>query len=160
MALDPMIQCFKDEYDRFAGLMEQQITMCPEAVWMRKAGGWPFWQQIFHTVMLSEFYALAEGLPSAQDRFSPEVVMLSQEPDGCMTKEEMLALSGRMKALVHEFMGGLTVEDLTREHPRLSKVFGRSVSNQFALIGAIRHYCYHLGCCDAILRDNGLKGVY
>lgn len=49
---------------------------------------------------------------------------------------------------------------LTQRHDRLSAALGKERTMQHALIGLVRHASYHLGCCDAALREHGLAGVY
>ena len=53
-----------------------------------------------------------------------------------------------------------TPSDLAVREPRLSAVFGSDVPHG-AIVGMLAsHTLYHVGSCDAALRDHGLKGVF
>ncbi len=158
--MDAVIECFKSDFDRFWGLLEQQIALCPEDVWVKKIGRWFYWQEVLHILACVEINALPEGQPSLQTLFPNEVAMFSQAPDRTMTKAEAVKMAADMKNLVHNFIAAQSAATLTQKHPVSSKILGRELTNQHALIGLIRHVCYHLGCCDAILREHGLQGVY
>lgn len=86
--------------------------------------------------------------------------MLSKEPGPAISKREALAYAATVKALALEFMNGLDAGKLTQRHDRLSTALGKERAIQHALIGLVRHAGYHLGCCDAVLREHGLAGVY
>ena len=160
MSHDLIIQCFKDEFDRFHGLLEKQIELCPPELWAKKAGGYFFWQQIYHTISCIELFALPEDDCERPSKFCPEVAMFITEPEKAISKEEMLELAAEMKILAHTFINSLSVNSLTLPHQNMSTVLGKKLSIQNALIASIRHASYHLGCCDAILREHGIKGVY
>lgn len=160
MANDPIIQCFKEEFDRFHDLLVKQMPLFPTELWTRKSGGYPVWQQYFHTMFCIELYAMpASGAP-LRHPFDREVALLVKIPETSMSVEEMLELSETMKALAHSYMDGLSADDLAKPHLKLSQLLGGVKTHQNALIGLVRHHCYHLGCCDSILRDNGIPGAY
>jgi hypothetical protein len=56
-------------------------------------------------------------------------------------------------------MEKITQADLMRPHPVLTRFVGKDRTNVAALIAMVRHYNYHLGCCDSVLRSHGLPGV-
>lgn len=155
-----LMQTFKADFDRFFGLQKQQITGCPEEIWREKSCGYYFWQQQLHSLYCIELFALREGEAPPEIPFSPKVAMLSEEPQGHMGKAEMLALADKMEAVAHAFMASLSDADLEKKQERMSKRLGRDMNNLNALIALIRHCCYHLGCCDSVLRAHGLPGVY
>ena len=157
---DPVISCFKDEFDRFFGLLEKQIDVCPDDLWTQKTGGYIFWQQLLHVIACVELYALPEGESSKQTAYERGVIMLSALPKRHMTKTEMRELAAAMKTLAHTFIDGQSTATLTSKHARISKALGKELTNQHALMGLVRHACYHLGCCDAALRQHGVPGVY
>lgn len=157
---DPVISCFKEEFSRFFALLEKQIEVCPDDLWRKKTAGYIFWQQLLHAIACVELYALPEGESSKQTAYERGVVMLSAIPKRHMTKKEMRGMADNMKQLAHAFIDKQTTATLTDKHARISKALGKELTNQHALIGLIRHACYHLGCCDAALRDHGLTGVY
>ena len=156
---DPVIACFKSEFDRFFDMLGKQISICPDDLWNKKVGGYVFWQHLLHVIAIVELYALPEGQPSAQTLYERDVVMLSSTAQRVMSKEEMQSLAASMKKLAHTFIDAQSVSTLTDKNVRMSNAMGKELTNQHALIGLIRHACYHLGCCDAALRDNGIAGV-
>lgn len=157
---DPVIDCFREDFERFFSLLKQQVEVCPDDLWATKAGGSIFWQQLLHAFACIELYALPEGEPSRQTLYPRDVVMLSATPDRTMTKAEMYSLAADVKLLADAFIAGQTAATLTARHSGLSKALGRELTNQHALLGLVRHACYHLGSCDAVLRDHGIAGVY
>lgn len=157
---DPVIECFKGEFDRFFGLMKKQIQICPDDLWNKKEGGYIFWQQLFHSIACVEIYALPEDQPSQQTMYSREVVMLAVEAPTPMSKEDLLVFADKMEKTAHDFISDMTQETLTERNERMSKALGKDMIKLNALIALVRHTCYHLGCCDAILRSHGTAGVY
>jgi hypothetical protein len=162
MALDPQIQYFKDDVERFWGMMEEQIEVCPDVLWNKKAGGFVFWQQILHSIGCAEIYALENpDLPlSVMSEYSTEVVMLNKTPDANVSKTTLREVSSRVKKLVIVFLDGLTPQNIGGQHERMTRRLGRLQTRQHAALALIRHCCYHLGCCDAALREQGVRGVY
>ena len=161
MADNPLIQCFKSEFDRFFELLKKQVEVCPQDLWTKKVGGYIFWQQQLHAVMcVGLIYVEENDDIAAEVGFSREVIMLSAEPSEEMSKEGLFILVEKVHKLAHTFMSSINDADLTKKHTVMSKTLGREMSNQNALIAMTRHCCYHLGCCDAILREHGIKGVY
>ncbi|SHN62694.1 hypothetical protein [Desulfovibrio litoralis] len=157
---DPVISCFKDDFKRFFNLLETQIIIIPDSLWNKTLGGYPLWQQFFHTLACIELYALPDNQPSEQTFHTKEIVMLSGITNDIINKEDMLIFAQKMKKQALNFIEDMSLEKLTKKHNRTSTALKKECTNQYALIGLIRHICYHLGCCDALLRENGIKGVY
>ena len=157
---DPVIACFQAEFERFFAMVEKQIEVCPDELWEKKAGGWPFWQQIFHNLACIEIYALPEGSASQQTMYSKQVAMLSEQPAKPMSKAAMKDFAATMRKVADQFFATMSAETLTAKHAAMSKLLNRDMANQNALIAMVRHTCYHLGCCDSVLRDHGIPGVY
>ena len=157
---DPVIACFQAEFERFFALVEKQIEICPDELWGKKVGGWPFWQQVFHNLACIEIYALPEGAVSHQTMYGKKVAMLSEETETAMTKAAMKDFATGMCKTANRFFASMSSDRLTTKHAVMSKLLNRDMSNQNALMAMIRHTCYHLGCCDALLRQHGVPGVY
>lgn len=157
---DPIIECFKNDFDRFWGLFVKQINLCPKELWAKKTGGYIFWQQQLHIVACTFLFAQPQGPGLKSVPYKPEILMLSEAADFDLEKEELLRLAQEALSAAHEFMGRQTVATLTLKHELMTNLLGREMTNQTALIALIRHLCYHLGSCDAALRDEGLAGVY
>ncbi|MDR0477351.1 MAG: DinB family protein [Desulfobulbaceae bacterium] len=157
---DPIIACFQADFERFFALVEKQIEVCPDELWGKKAGGWPFWQQVFHNLACIEIYALPEGAASQQTMYSKKVAMLSEEAKTPMSKTAIRDFAVKMRKVADSFFASTNADTLTMKHVALTTLLNRNMTNQNALIAMTRHTCYHLGCCDAILRQHGIAGVY
>ena len=77
-----------------------------------------------------------------------------------MSKEAMRSFAREMKDAAGTFIAGQSRYTLADPHPALSRHMGAARTNQHALMAMIRHMCYHIGCCDAFLRDRTGRGVY
>ncbi len=157
---DPVIESFRAEFNRFHDLLLKQVEIFPDGLWNKKAGGYVVWQQFFHTFACVEFFALPEGASSKQTLYPADVVMFKQTPEKGPSKDEVRQLAASMKDMVNAFLDGQSTATLADKHEVLSRYRNQHATNQNAIVSLIRHACYHLGCCDAILREHGLPGVH
>lgn len=158
---DPIIAGFREEFDRFHGLLTQQIDACPsEAAWVEKTGTTAYWTHLMHALGVAEYYALPLGGTPKQTVYSRDEVRLRAEPHRVMSRDEMRALAADIRQIAHEFFDALTVADLPKKNEGMSKALGRECTYLQAAIGLTRHYGYHIGCLDSVLRAKGLPGVY
>lgn len=159
--LDPVIECFKQEYDRFQGFLEQQIEVCPsEEVWLEKLSNIAYWQHLMHCLACTEFYARPFGAPLKQTLYPREVVRFQAEPSRAMTRDEMRALAADMKNIAHAYFETLTAASLPQKNETMSQHMGKDMTHQQAMMALIRHPAYHIGCLDSVLRAHGVPGVY
>lgn len=157
---DPVIEGFKKEFDRFHDILVQQIDACPnEEAWVEKTGRFAYWWHILHALAIVEVYALPSDAPSRQTLFPRDVVYSRAEPDRTSTREEIRLLAADIQELAHEFLASQSQQTLTAINENMSKSLGRECSNLNALIGLIRHYSYHIGCVDSLLRARGIPGL-
>ena len=148
-------------YQRDWGLMCQFMDVCPDEIWAETNGGWPVWQQVAHTVAVLNFFILEND----DDTFVPApaelgVLMLKEQGQQVVGKEAMKAYGAAVKAAVDARVARLTDADLTRIQERVSKKIGRELSYGAVMVMLASHTTYHLGSCDAALRDHGLPGVF
>ena len=148
-------------YQRAWGLMSQFIDVCPEEIWAETNGGWPVWQQVAHTIAVLNFFILEKD----DDTFVPApaelgVLMLKEQGQQVVSKEAMKAYGAAVKAAVDARVARLTDGDLTGIQQRVSKKIGRDLSYGAVVVMLASHTTYHLGSCDAALRDHGLPGVF
>lgn len=148
-------------YQRAWSLMTQFIDVCPEEIWAEKNGGWPVWQQVAHAVAVLNFFLLEKE----DDTFVPApaelgVLMLKEQGQQVVSKEAMKAYGAAVMAVVDARVAELTDADLTRTQERVSKKIGRDLSYGAVMVMLGSHTMYHLGSCDAALRDHGLPGVF
>ncbi|MCL2124287.1 MAG: DinB family protein [Desulfovibrionaceae bacterium] len=152
-------------FEHAYGLMAQFIEVCPEDVWAEKFGGWPVWQQVYHALGACQFFVLQDGEIPEQGLYPPEVNSLQSTPSAAPLKKDVLAYAARMKATVDAYLHALRDADLpgvnqglTARMVSLGKPHALSHSQTLVMLAG--HILYHLGSCDAALRERGLKGVF
>ena len=148
-------------YQRAFALLAQFIDVCPENVWAETNGGWPVWQQVAHAVAVLNFFVLEKD----DDAFVPApaelgVLMLREQGQQLVSKEAMKAYGAAVKAAVDARVARLADADLTSIQERVSKKIGRELSYGAVMVMLASHTMYHLGSCDAALRDHGLPSVF
>ena len=151
----------ENPYQRAWSLMCQFMDVCPDEIWAETNGGWPVWQQVAHTVAVLNFFILEND----DDTFVPApaelgVLMLKEQGQQVVSKEAMKAYGATVKAAVDARVARLTDADLTGIQQRVSKKIGRDLSYGAVVVMLASHTTYHLGSCDAALRDHGLPGVF
>ena len=138
----------------FESLLEL-IDVCPDELWDKKQGGFVFWQQILHALTGSLFWTRLEkkdfGEPFGEREVFPE---LDREPKGKISKAEMKTLANDVKRQMETFIYGKEDEWLNEPNAIYDKI-----SNVDILLGQIRHIQYHVGHCEAGLRERNQKTV-
>jgi hypothetical protein len=142
------------------GLLERFMEVCPDAVWKEKSGGWPVWQQIYHALGVLDFFVRREGEEPVPEPVGPGVRNLSRVSDDLLSKDELRELGSQHKARVEAYIARLTDADLARSNPDFSARIGREMTHGATLAMLASHTLYHLGSCDAALRNHGLEGVF
>jgi len=155
----------KASFENAYGLVTQFIEVCPDNIWTKKFGGWPVWQQIYHALGAFQFFTLQDGETPEQGLYPPEVNSFQSTPDVAPAKKDMLEYAARMKTKVDAYIHALKDADLPNINQGLTariKALGRSheFSHSQTLAMLSGHTMYHLGSCDAALREHGLKGVF
>ena len=151
----------ENPYQRAWGLLCQFMDVCPDEIWAETNGGWPVWQQVAHTVAVLNFFILEnddDTFVSAPAELG--VLMLKEQGQQVVSKEAMKAYGATVKAAVDARVARLTDADLTLVQERVSKKIGRELSYGAVMVMLASHTTYHLGSCDAALRDHGLPGVF
>jgi len=160
MAYDPAVQCFADEFDRFHTYLLKQIEVCPDHIWQDRTGGHFFWQELLHAFYCVQLYALPDGARESDFGIGRQAALLRADAPSAMSKAQLRDIAGRMASMAHEYMGGLDQDRLLLPNAALTRFVGKERTHLAALIGMVRHYTYHLGCCDNALRERGIPGVY
>jgi hypothetical protein len=152
-------------FEHAFGMMLQFIEVCPDDVWTKKFGGWPVWQQVYHALGTCQFFALKEGETPEQGLYPPEVHRFQSTPDAAPAKKDIQEYAARMKARADSYFTAMQDADLPGVNQSLTsrlRAFGVqhdfTHSQTMAMLSG--HLLYHLGSCDAALRDIGLKGVF
>jgi hypothetical protein len=141
-------------------LMLQFIDACPDAVWSKKFGGWPIWQQVYHALNAVDFFISAPGTEPADALATPEVASLSAQGDKPVAKAAMKAFAARVKAAADGYMDALTDAGMLAKAEGATLRMKRDTPHAGVMALMVGHLFYHLGGCDAALRENGMKGVF
>ena len=149
----------KASFDQGWKLMDQIIDVCPEAVWGKKAGGFVFWQQLYHCFACVDYFLMPKDGAIDAGPQGMEIAMLDKEPTAKVGKEEVRAYAAKMKAKADAWFETMDDESLSLHHEGFSARRGGPVSNAMLIAIMSGHSQYHVGGCDVILRDNGEKGV-
>lgn len=141
-------------------LANKFIEVCPDDVWDKKFGGWPVWQQLFHPFASIDFFLRPQDAPPSPAPFEEGVAELKISPATAPDKKTVQDFMAGAQARV--FAYAMTLDDaaLSKVNEGPSARMGREITHAgvLALIGS--HTMYHLGACDAALRERGLPGVF
>jgi hypothetical protein len=151
-------------FEHAFGLMIRFIEVCPEDIWAKTFGGWPVWQQVYHALGSCQM-GLRDGETPEQGLYPPEVGMLDSTPDKPPIKNDVLEYAARLKARAGAYLTALQDVDLPGINQRLTdRMKAKGIQHEFShsqtLVLLSGHLLYHLGACDAALRERGLKGVF
>lgn len=156
-----IINALQGPYNHAYGLLNQFMDACPENIWAETNGGWPVWQQVAHAVAVLNFFILEKE----DDQFLPapcdmNTLMLKEQGKTLVTKAAMKQYGATVKASVDAWLAKISDADLARLQERVSKRIGRDTPYAAIVSMLASHTNYHLGSCDAALRDHGLPGVF
>jgi hypothetical protein len=154
-------QSLRQNFVHAWGLLEQFIKVCPEHIWVQTFGGWPIWQTVYHALVTIEFFVRQKGDPRYDLPCSREAGSLNEVHTGpAVSREEMLRMHGDLKAVALSYMDGLTDAGLGELNEGLSARMPSPFTHAATCSLLAGHTLYHLGTCDAALRQEGLKGVF
>jgi len=149
--VNSIVERLGGQFDISFKMLAALIDACPDSLWNEKAGGFYFWQQILHALCGSAFWLRLEGEgfaePFSERRLFPE---LDGEPEGRVTKVEMRELADAVASQAQRFFAALPRASLDGPSPAFA-----GLSRLDVIEGQIRHLMYHVGHCDAALRDRG-----
>lgn len=154
-----VINALKGPIDTSFDMLNQFIDVCPDDLWGEKNGGWLVWQQVYHSISAVDFFIAYDGEkepPLAKE----EVADLAEVADAVVSKEKIKAACAAARERLGRYLASITDDDLPK---RNEGVFTRSqweITHAGTLSFIAAHNLYHLGSCDAALRNRGLKGVF
>ncbi len=155
-----IVSAQKGNFDFAFSLAMQFIEVCPDEIWKEKFGGWPVWQQLYHGISVSEFFIVDEGAASDAGP-CPAGMTLSAVADAqAPSKDAMKTYVQKIKGAVDAWMGKMNDAALPQKHEGASSRMKGDYSNANIMVLLTGHLLYHLGGCDAALRQHGLKGVF
>lgn len=150
----------RGSFDFAFSLMQQFMEVCPDNIWNAKFGGWPIWQQVYHALLTVDFFISEPGNAPITPLATPEVGRLDAQGETPVDKAAMKELAARVKSAADGYMNALTDEDMLRKAEGATRRMGRETLHATVMALMIGHLLYHLGSCDAALREHGLKGVF
>lgn len=150
----------RGSFDFAFSLLEQYMEVCPDEIWNKKFGGWPVWQQIYHALNAVDFFISAPGAEPVKGLVPAEVGSLKAQGDAPVARSDMKAFALQVKSAADGYMEALTDADLVKKAEGASARMGRETLHATVMALMIGHVLYHLGSCDAALREQGLKGVF
>jgi uncharacterized damage-inducible protein DinB len=142
------------------GLVNKFIEVCPDDIWNKTFGGWPVWEQIAHCFTTIDFFIRPKDAKEDNGPFAPEVSHLDKKPLPAPDKAAFKAYADKMQAAALAYAGKVDDAGLGQKNEGLSARMQNdtTVASTLALIAA--HTMYHLGSCDAALRESGRPGVF
>lgn len=152
-------QVFKKSFDDIYDLLEKAVEVCPPALWMRKAGGFYYWQQLVHVFGLIDAFVLEPDAPPTQTRYGLDILRLLKEGGPAPQKKEVLTLAKTMRTTADAYFSRMTDDALFTRNESRSQRKKREVSQLEAMITLVGHGHFHVGACDALLRENGAAGL-
>jgi hypothetical protein len=141
-------------------LVNKFLETCPDAVWNKTFGGWPVWQQIYHAFTAVDFFLRPPEAPAEASLCEAGVSELKHSPAEAPNKSDLCDFIAKAQARVMLYAATLNDELLSVKSDGPSARMGKEMTHA-AILGLINaHTMYHLGSCDAALRQNGLPGVF
>ena len=150
----------RGSFDFAFSLLQQFMDVCPDDIWNKKFGGWPIWQQVYHALNAVDYFISAPGAEPVKGLVAPEVGSLKVQGENAVSRAEMKEFAMLVKAAADGYMNALTDADMVTIADGATKRMGRETKHATVVALMIGHILYHLGSCDAALRENGLKGVF
>ena len=147
--------------DRSFMLLEQFIDVCPDTLWKEKFGGWPLWQQVYHVATAINYFVLPANATMPEGPFAASIGHLAEVGTQAPEKSVIVDYFREMKKTCDEYVSSLTDADLATVNAGFTQRAARGdLSHGMTLATIATHGFYHLGSCDAALRQNGFAGVY
>lgn len=141
-------------------LVNEFIKVCPDNIWEQPFGRWPVWQQLYHAFSAVDFFLRDKDAPESDKPVPEPIGNLAEVADKAPAKQIIKDFIEKAQKEAAEYMAGLDDAALAAKNEGLSARMGRDVSHAGTVALLASHTMYHLGSCDAALRQNGLPGVF
>lgn len=156
-----IVQSQQGSFDFTLSLVDQFLDICPENIWVETFGGWPVWQQLYHALSAIDFFVMGDTEAPTPGLFEdPTVAHFNPAPGTPPTRMEMKEYAATMKKKADAYFARIKDSDLAKKNLGLSVRTNMEWDNARTVIMLSGHILYHLGSCDAALRQHGLKGVF
>jgi hypothetical protein len=141
-------------------LVDKFLESCPDDIWKAKFGGWPVWQQIYHAFTSVDFFLRPPEAPMEATPCDPDANSLKSSPAQAPDTGDLRDFIVKAQARVALYASTLDDDALALKNDGPSARMGREMSHAAVLSLINAHIMYHLGACDAALRERGLPGVF
>jgi hypothetical protein len=144
------------------GLMDEFLKLCPEDIWTQHFGGWPLWRQFFHPFSAFDFFLRPENAAEMPSPFGADAGNLRIKDSATPTpsKERMREYMEAAQKRVNDYLASLDDAALGQINKGMSARMGREFTHAGTVALLVGHTMYHLGSCDAALRESGRPGVF
>lgn len=155
-----IVKSLQAPFNYTSGMLKKFIEICPDNIWQEKSGGWPVWQQVYHALSATDFFISSSKQAPLEPPLNEEVANLGTAPQKAISRTEMTKLAQIMEERANKYFAGLTDNLLAKKDDVLSAGMGSDSTHALAVMMLCGHLLYHLGSCDAALRNHGLEGVF
>jgi hypothetical protein len=154
MENNAFLRSLQNQINLLYSMFEIIIKNCPDEIWNKKGGGFVFWQQLVHTLSGANGW-LREEKPTTLPMFSicygkkiyPE---FENEPEIVLSKADVHKMFAETKDTAELYLAGK--DDNWLRLPLFNKY-----TNFDNITGQLKHIMYHIGHCEAIFRNAGIK---
>ena len=155
-----IVQSLEGNIRHAFSLLDKFVEVCPEDLWAQKFGGWPVWQQVYHALTALDFFIRPLDAPEEALPFGEKEAGLDISAANAVSKAQLKAYAEKMYQRVDAYIASLDDAALAQSHAGLAARLGMPSTHANALCLIAAHTLYHLGGCDAALRERGLAGVF
>jgi hypothetical protein len=133
-------------------MLEKIIEICPESLWNKKVSGFVFWQQLLHTFSGIYCWLREEKLeimpPLMFSIFNGKKIYaeFERDPEIDLSKNDIRKLCDETKVTAEKWFK-------EKDDIWLKKILFGKLTNFDNTMGQIKHIMYHIGHCEAILRE-------
>lgn len=156
---DNFLKVFQSGNDRAFQLYEKFLAICSNDLWDKKAGGWPICTQYYHGLSATAKLASSLGTDPAEDP-CPGAGNLLGNATIKPSKEQAALFLQNVRIQLSSAYEKLTDSLLLKQNDPISGLTGSPITNAGVLELIASHMLYHLGSCDAALRDAGFEGAF
>lgn len=145
-----LIRHFKPSFE----MLKKIVDYCPDNLWNKINGGFPFWQQIYHTLEGINYWFNDKDeyrIINFSKDVSPDLDIKSKD---FLTKDEIKKYSNDIQNRIDDFLRKTNDKILLSKSNLTDKLTIMDI-----ILMQIRHLQYHIGHCNSILRSNNIKPV-
>ena len=156
---DQFVKIYQKGFNFAIERYEKFLAICSDDAWKEKAGGWTLAQQYYHGLLATNMLLSSVSGEEVANP-DPEAGLLEEKPDVVPDKSAAALFLANIKLGAADFFEKIDDATLLQKNEKISKKFGSEIVNAFVLELIPCHLLYHLGSCDAALRNRNLPGSW